>query len=194
MLEVHRATPDRVPLLATVLAASFADDPMIRWPFHDHDVVARSRTMWAALLGEYVKHGMVWEAGGGAGAAVWIPPDSSYGLEDMNDTTRPMIAGITDDGGDRYHRFWDWLETFVPGEPSWFLDVVGVDPGRQGGGIGGMLVQHGVDLARTHGIPAFLETGSSRNVPYYERFGFRVAQEADAPDDGPHVWFMRLDP
>jgi hypothetical protein len=39
-----------------------------------------------------------------------------------------------------------------------------------------------------------LETGTARNVSLYERFGFRVVEEADAPGGGPHVWFMRRDP
>ena len=40
-------------------------------------------------------------------------------------------------------------------------------------------------------MPAFLETGNPRNVPYYERFGFRVIDEGDAPGGGPRIWFMR---
>jgi hypothetical protein len=30
-------------------------------------------------------------------------------------------------------------------------------------------------------------------VPLYERFGFHVVEEADAPEGGPRVWFMRRD-
>jgi hypothetical protein len=47
-------------------------------------------------------------------------------------------------------------------------------------------------LGPTAGV--FLETGTPRNVPYYGRFGFRVAEEPDAPDGGPRMWFMRRDP
>jgi len=42
--------------------------------------------------------------------------------------------------------------------------------------------------------PRSAETGNPRNVPYYETLGFRVVLEAEAPDDGPRVWFMRCDP
>jgi GNAT superfamily N-acetyltransferase len=187
------ATLDRVPTLAAVLARTFSDDPMIRWPFHDHDVVERSEPMFAALLGEYATLGFVVEAGDGAGVAAWIPPSSDVGLEQADAATRPAIAGLTDDSGDRYDRFWNWLESFLPTEPHWFLDMVGVEPARQGEGIGSALIGYGVDRARAEGVPAFLETGKPRNVPYYERFGFHVAHEDVAPDGGPHIWFMRLD-
>ncbi len=30
--------------------------------------------------------------------------------------------------------------------------------------------------------------------PIYERSGFRVVEDVDAPDGGPHIWFMRWDP
>lgn len=66
---ITTATLDRVPALAAVLARTFSDDPMIRWPFHDHDVVERSEPMFAALLGEYAVLGFVVEAGDGAGVA-----------------------------------------------------------------------------------------------------------------------------
>ena len=48
--------------------------------------------------------------------------------------------------------------------------------------------------ARANGSALILETGNPRNVGYYERFGFRVVDDADAPEGGPHVWFMRRDP
>ncbi len=108
--------------------------------------------------------------------------------------TWPEVVGLTDDGGDRYRLFWGWLESFVPSEPHWMLDMVGVDSTRQGEGIGSALVRYGVERAEADCVPAFLETSKARNVPYYERFDFRVSHEEDAPEGGPHIWFMRLDP
>ena len=35
--------------------------------------------------------------------------------------------------------------------------------------------------------PAFLETATSENLDFYERFGFSVLAEADVPG-GPHIW------
>lgn len=65
---------------------------------------------------------------------------------------------------------------------------------------GSRLIEFGLGLARAddagaflENAGAFLETGTPRNVPYYERFGFRSVDDADA-DGGPHIWFMRWDP
>ena len=105
--------------------------------------------------------------------------------------TRPAIARLTDDGGARYAAFWDWLGDHATAEPAWFLDILGVDPARQGEGIGRALIEAGLAAVRADAMPAVLETANPRNVAYYERFGFELAEERDAPGGGPHVWFMR---
>lgn len=63
--------------------------------------------------------------------------------------------------------------------------------GRAGRGLGRALVRHGLARARADGCPAFLETGTPRNVPFYESFGFRVVGAHQAPDGGPVIWFMQ---
>ena len=50
---------------------------------------------------------------------------------------------------------------------------------------------HGLELARADGHPAFLETGNPRNVSYYQSLGFQIADEQQAPDGGPTIWFMQ---
>jgi GNAT superfamily N-acetyltransferase len=65
---------------------------------------------------------------------------------------------------------------------------------QRGSGIGTALIEHGLGFARRDGVTAFLETGRPGNVAYYERRGFRTFLDGDAPDGGPHIWFMRADP
>ena len=38
---------------------------------------------------------------------------------------------------------------------------------------------------------AFLETAVPGNVPYYERFGFRVVEAGEPVEGCPRIWFMR---
>jgi ribosomal protein S18 acetylase RimI-like enzyme len=101
---------------------------------------------------------------------------------------------VLDDGGRRYELFWEWVASKIPREPLWHLDTVAVAPGWQGRGIGSALIEFGLERARESGTAMVLETGTQRNVPLYERLGFHVVEEADPPEGGPHVWFMRRDP
>lgn len=68
-----------------------------------------------------------------------------------------------------------------------------VEPGWQGRGIGSALIEFALDRARESDAAVILETGTPGNVLLYERLGFRVVDEVDAPEGGPHVWFMRRD-
>jgi hypothetical protein len=57
----------------------------------------------------------------------------------------------------------------------------------------------GVDPPRSRhpangGAPAYLETETESNVPFYERHGFQVVGELDVPSGGPHLWLMWRDP
>lgn len=193
---IRRASPDRVEHLAGILGRALASEPMISWPFRgrpDPEPV-RATTLFRVLLEPYVDAGVVVEDGAGRGCAAWIPPDRLDVFEATDVVARDAIRHATDDGGARYARLWDWIGDHMPDEPIWFLDMVGVDPAHQGRGVGTALIRFGLARSTRTGVPALLETGTPTNVPYYERFGFRVVDEGDVPDGGPHVWFMRREP
>ena len=95
----------------------------------------------------------------------------------------------------KHDALWDWIESEMPDEPVWYLDQIGVDPDRQGEGIGGALITFGLDRARSRrgaGVPG--DRDRRATSAYYERFGFRVTVHDDAPLGGPHIWFMRWEP
>jgi GNAT superfamily N-acetyltransferase len=84
----------------------------------------------------------------------------------------------------------DALEKQHPREPHYYLFVLGVEPSLQGKGVGSALL--GPVLARcdAEGMPAYLETANPRNLPLYERHGFRVRAEFAVPHGGPLTWLM----
>jgi ribosomal protein S18 acetylase RimI-like enzyme len=189
-VHVEEAGKERLPVLAAVLGRAFVDEPMLRWPLGDHgDVADRFTRCFEYFFDEVGERALVYEAGDAAGAAVWLPPGAWQGAN-----TPSQMHELTADGGARFDAFWKWIESSVAAEPLWHLDSVGVEPALQGRGIGGALIEIGLARARSDGIGALLETGTARNVPYYERFGFCTYEDSDAPDGGPHVWFMRWDP
>jgi GNAT superfamily N-acetyltransferase len=193
-VDIRRATRERVPVLATMLARAFADDPMIQVSLAPDPDRERTRAYFTLIDEQWADLGVLWEAADGAGAAAWVPPDHVSGLADVNDRVSDAFRALTSDGGARHDALWDWVESKIPSEPVWFLDQVGVDPDRQGEGIGTALIEVGLERARADRVAAFLETGVRRNVTYYERLGFRLVEDDDSPSGGPHVWFMRFDP
>ncbi len=166
----------------------------MRWPLGDHgDVEERFTHCFEYFLEGLITLGTVWEADRGLGATVWIPPDKANAWEQAQ-RNQPRIHALTEDGGRRYDAFWEWVESKIPAEPLCHLDSIGVEPGAQGRRIGSALIEFGLARARNDRVGVFLETGTPRNVPYYQRFGFRIVDNAEAPDGGPLIWFMRWDP
>ena len=179
-VSIAPATADRLPVLAEVFSRAFVDDPMIRWPLGPAAEPADAiRATFAAIYRAVVGSGVVWEAGDGDGFAVWIPPGTAEDMFESDHAVRDELAALTDDGGRRYDVLWSWIEARVP-DDAYYLDVLGVDPVRQGEGVGTALLRFGLDRARADGVDAFLETAVEANVGYYERFGFRVIGEGRA--------------
>ena len=188
-MNVERAGQDRVPTLAALLGRGFVDDPMLVWPFGADrlDVIT---DFFHAFDTEIAARGWLWEVRDALGVAAWIPPGSDGDMMDIDRAMRPTL----DAAGPRHGEFWEWIAERFPDEPFWYLDHIAVEADERGSGIGTALIDHGLAFARRDGVIAFLETGRPGNVPYYERRGFRTYLDEDAPNGGPHIWFMRFDP
>jgi GNAT superfamily N-acetyltransferase len=197
VVDIRQAGPGRVDQVARVMGRAFVTEPMMTWPFggQGEDLEERCVRAYALYLGPLLEQGLVWETADGRGALVFVSPDGTDVWDDalahVDDST---THDVTDDGGRRHERFWEWVASKIPPEPVWHLDSVAVEPGWQGRGIGSALIEFGLELTRESNAAVILETGTARNVPLYKRFGFRVVEEADSPEGGPHVWFMRREP
>lgn len=196
-MQIRPADPSRIAQIARVLGQAFVTEPMLTWPLggRSDDLEERCIRAYAHYLAPLLDAGSVWETGDGHGVLVLVSPDQRDVWDDAlahveDSTTHDM----TDDGGLRHERFYGWVASKIPAEPLWHLDSVAVEPGWQGRGIGSALVEFGLERTRATNTAVILETGTPRNVTLYERLGFHVVEDADSPDGGPHVWFMRRDP
>jgi len=66
----------------------------------------------------------------------------------------------------------------------WYLLILGVDPPRQGQGVGGSLIEPILRRADAEGRQFYLETMKPRNVTFYGKHGFDVVLEGDTADGG----------
>jgi ribosomal protein S18 acetylase RimI-like enzyme len=73
-------------------------------------------------------------------------------------------------------------------EPHWHLGPVAVDSHLQGKGIGGTMLTGFCARMDEYQMVSYLETDTSENVGFYEKYGFTVITEA--PVLGVPNWFM----
>jgi GNAT superfamily N-acetyltransferase len=82
------------------------------------------------------------------------------------------------------------MGAFHPRETHWYLPLIGVDPARQGQGIGSALLGRVLSTCDAQKLSAYLEATSPRNIPLHQRHGFEPLgsiQVADAPPIVPMV-------
>ena len=84
----------------------------------------------------------------------------------------------------------DAVEAHFPSDPFWYLHIAGVDPARQGRGLGGASIRAGLARCDADGVPAYLETATESNVGLYARLGFELTGEWSVPKGGPRFWSM----
>jgi ribosomal protein S18 acetylase RimI-like enzyme len=166
------------------------------WLFGDRDA-PRLRRLTRFMTSEARRHhrhdGLVLTAEGHPGAALWDPPGTwrTTWLE-MARSAPTLLAAI----GPRIPRALGGLalmEKSHPRQPHWYLAMLGTDPPQQGKGVVAALLDPVLTRCDTEGLGAYLESSKPANVPYYERFGFRVTGQIDLPD-GPPLWPMWRDP
>ena len=197
-VNVRPATEDDVPALTGVLSRAFSNDPPMSWSFRDPSTrVDRLATMFgAALPSLFLPAGHVWTTDDVGGVAVWQPPGQwRTPDEKVGELLEQYDGQLLPEELDRFLTFLGMIEDKHPDEPEhWYLEVLAADLDRQGQGIGSACMQPVLARADADGTPCYLESSNLKNVPLYERNGFRVTDVIDLPDDGPSLWLMWRDP
>ena len=72
-----------------------------------------------------------------------------------------------------------------------YLGTLGVDPGIQGLGHGGRLLERGVSAMARRWTACVLRTEQPRALPFYRRHGFELVDESVCPVSALRVWVLR---
>jgi ribosomal protein S18 acetylase RimI-like enzyme len=117
----------------------------------------------------------------GAAVALWIPP----GEHPDEDTMMALVDGaIGDSNRESAFGLFEQMAGFHPQEPHWYLPLIGIDPARQGNGLGSALLSHALAICDRDKVTAYLEATTPRSARLYERHGFAalgVIQSGSSP-------------
>jgi ribosomal protein S18 acetylase RimI-like enzyme len=198
-VNARKATEKDIPAMAEMLARAFHHDPIVDWVFEDESRRPKYTQRFFAgrarvLIGQreiYTIDGT--GNGSAAAAAMWARPDEwrDPPLKALRELAI-LVPGVGLRTG-RVMRGLVQVESRHPKPPHWYLAVLGTDPSRQGEGLATRLLGVVLDECDRDEVPAYLETGTERNVAFYTRHGFKVIEELRLPK-GPPVWLMWREP
>jgi len=181
------------------LSDAFAADPHMDW-FMRADAgrdAARHAFFHMLIAGEGLPKGRIDRPAGGGAAAVWMPFDW-LGPMPLSAELRGLPVMLRTSGLARFGRLMAIRADLDRHHPMdrehaylWFL---GVAPAAQGRGVGSALLRAANARLDAAGLPAYLETGTTRNVALYQRHGYQVISEHKARPDAPNMWSMWREP
>lgn len=186
-------------MLSEVMSRSFFDDPQMAFLFPDPATrSADLQVMFTVIASAGLRRGHSYVLAGDDGTiaagAIWSPPE----IQSLSETeVGPIIEAIGgrygDDGVMRIAAMSDAMEVHHPHDPHLYLFVVGVDPTRQGHGLGEALLAPSLAHCDATGSAAYLESSNPRNIGLYQRLGFHAVSEF-YPEGGPLFTGMWRDP
>jgi GNAT superfamily N-acetyltransferase len=151
----------------------------------------RAMTRLAARHGETVALGPPPQA-----VALWLLPDRESPTEvEFAEAGMEAFTALMDEGEaarlDALTRHMDAAHERVMDRPHWYLPFLAVTPDRQGQGAGALLMRHTLDRASEAGVPCYLDSADERNLPFYERLGFRTVEAGTVPGSQFRTWALR---
>lgn len=182
-------------VLAQVLAAAFARDPVMNW------IIPRPglyRDFFRVLIADiFAPRGIMHLEEKHRGAALWLPPGEIFSVTPSLKLAGLVIRLLMYRGPRTLLRIpqqGSLFDRHRPRSPHFHLLFVGCPPASQGQGTGSALLKRGTRICDRQGMPAYLESSNHLNVPLYQRHGFEVIAEDSLPRGGPDVWFMWREP
>jgi ribosomal protein S18 acetylase RimI-like enzyme len=174
------------------LVLAFAADPVERWLYPEaREYLTHFPAFLAAFAGPAFEEETVWSVGELAAVSLWLPPSATPDGDALVD----LLTETVDEG--KHPDTFAVLEQLGeahPAFPHWYMPWLGVDPARQGQGLGGELLLQCLEIVDRDHLPVYLETSNPRTVGFYERHGFAQIAEARAGSCPPVACMLRAAP
>ncbi|WP_179266559.1 MULTISPECIES: GNAT family N-acetyltransferase [Asanoa] len=166
---------------------SFLDSPIGDWLIADRGTRrAVYERCFTLVLDHAFENGIVQTTADLTAVALWYPT-----MEPAPDDP-DFEARLEQAAGEYFQRYAIKMVTTAPHHPTdphHHLAFLGVEPERQGEGIGTVLLREYLGVLDSTGTAAYLEATNPRNRALYQRHGFVSADPVYLPE-GPPLWPM----
>ncbi|MFE2537363.1 GNAT family N-acetyltransferase [Streptomyces sp. NPDC059371] len=173
------ATPADIDGIVSTMTTAFFHDPLWGPAFPDESRRAvQAAAMWRLYVTSALRYPWTRVTPGAEAAAVWIPPGGTElthqeesGMGDL------LVRAAGPDVAKAILTISDQLEAAHPGEPFFYLSLLGVHDDHRGKGLGMGLLAESLARIDDLGAPAYLESSNPSNLARYESVGFNARDE-----------------
>jgi len=180
--------PGDLSKVAALLARAFHSDPLLNYILADSKRPHEAKEVYFRFCFQTSQIRVM--GNGEEAAALWVAPEAKVGL--MNQLT--LIPAIVRTMGvksiPKCVRAMMASERSHPKRKHFYLMAVGVDPRFQGQGIGTKIIRQTLIECDRARVPVYLDTSNPRNLPLYERLGFKITGEVRSSSKAPPLWTM----
>jgi len=192
-VEIRLVESGDVQELSGLLARAFEEDPWMSWMFQEPKFRVTLAAAWMKVEIQCAKNmGSSWlslENGEVVAGSIWAPPGKDLHEGNTFRQLWYLVLGANPGRADELLKGLSKIGEMHPKQPHYYLNTVGVEPELVGRGHGGDIIRHTLDHADQQKTPCYLESSSERNIPLYERLGFKIIHGIEMPD-GPTMWGM----
>jgi len=195
---LHRLTLQEMPRAIDVLVRAFDCDPFVDWVVRsDAGRQEGMRRFFTVCLRYYtMPFDEVWATRDIDGVAMWTPPPGTLksGPSQQARFFWQAVRGMQLRNVPSRLSAFSEIERHHPRTPHYYLFFLGVDPERQGEGIGSRMLVSMLNRCDTEGMPAYLEATHAGLIPFYGHHGYQERPPILLPHGGPALYPMWRDP
>lgn len=160
------------------LTLSFAADPVVRWLYPEASEYLRHFDPFLQAFGGTSFAGnTAWRLGDFAATAMWLAPGVDL---DGDAIVAHFEASVAPQKHEDLMATLGQMDDVHPKTRHWYLAWIGVDAAMAGQGLGSELISRCLEIVDKDHVPAYLDNTNPRNIPFYERHGFKVTGESQA--------------
>ncbi len=188
----RQVTEADVAPVASRLAAAFSDNPTYRYGFRESPSLESD-------LEAYFSAAVGWTVNRGPGAMTICDESVSGAVmvyRQPGQYARRQATFASPTVAERAKELSGWMAPLMPTGPHLLLAVIGVDPARQGEGIGAGLIEQVIALRGKRPVPIATITSSEVAAAWLQRRGFvpTGSKETDAETGLPQQYALLWPP
>lgn len=177
-LPIKTAAAEDAERIISSLVLAFSADPIVRWMYPSPQQYLEHFPDFIRTFGSKAfEQRSVYYTDNYSGAAFWLSPQS----EPDTDAVAMYIQQTTSEQQQtEIFAMFEQIDNYHPHEPHWYLAILGIEPTQQNQGYGSALIEHKLEECDRQGIIAYLESSNPKNIPFYQRHGFKIIGEIQA--------------